>query len=289
LEHNYSLYLVALVDILGQRDKLFNLPLPQNGSPQEIEEVKRQLRDTAGAVLRIRKDFRTSFELSNKPGPLISQLPEKEKKIALDMNDSGIRLFGFSDSVVISLPITSKYNFYSSVVGINACLYALCSVFMASFANGHPIRGGVDIGPCITLESKNEVYGAAVESAHYLESKVAEFPRIAVGNRLMAFLENILLLPPSGLNISTIQFAQKARKLIDIDSDGCIYLDYLSKEFVTAVEDMPNDIVFSEMMRLATANLERFRNSNQKLFSRYEKMIKYIELKKLAFDNGKSL
>jgi len=80
MEHHFSLYLVAFIDVLGQRHKLRELSLPQNNSEIERNKILEQLRNTAGKILRIRRDFDIAFSALSNPEPLVSNLPIEQKK-----------------------------------------------------------------------------------------------------------------------------------------------------------------------------------------------------------------
>jgi hypothetical protein len=281
MEYKYSLYLVALVDVLGQRQKVKQLTLPQEDTPEERAKLIAKLKETAGVILRIRKEFYESFEIMNTPGPFVANLPEPERNNLIKLNRCQLELFGFSDSITISIPLTAENEFYSAILGINACLISLCSSMLNALGHGHPIRGGVDIGPCITMGSKNEVYGSALESAYYLESKVAQFPRIVVGKSLFDFvcaLENMK--GETRLGNLTNLFASKAKRLIGQDSQNVYYLDYLSDEYISTADYQISETIFEIMENLVNINLAAFNGKDEKLYSRYLRLKEYVQLKK---------
>ena len=48
---------------------------------------------------------------------------------------------------------------------------------------GRPLRGGIDVGLGLEITA-DEVYGPALERAHYLESRLADYPCVLVGDEL---------------------------------------------------------------------------------------------------------
>src|SRR5271157_4838432 len=156
-ELTYSLYLVAFIDVLGQRPLIRNLPFPG-----ERTKVLDQLKNTAGVVLGLRNTFDNLFNILETYRPLTNQLPPDQKEEAKRLTKCDIRYTGFSDSIAINVPITNQDDSCSDMNGVYSCLFSLCSVLLMSLAVGHPIRGGVDIGPCLSLPN-GEVYGAALE------------------------------------------------------------------------------------------------------------------------------
>ena len=196
IELQYSLYLVAYIDVLGQRSRIRELPFPD--AQTDKSKITEKLKGTAGVVLGLRNTFKDLFEIVASPGPLISSLPKDQKKNAQRFTKCDIRFHGFSDSIAISVPLINQNENCEEMNGIHACLFSLCSVLLMSLAVGHPIRGGVDIGPCLSLSS-TEVYGAALEKAYYLEANVADYPRIVVGRDLFNYIVSVRKPPSRGL------------------------------------------------------------------------------------------
>lgn len=50
------------------------------------------------------------------------------------------------------------------------------------------LRGGIELGAATELE-EGDIYGPAVAWAHHLESKIATYPRIVIGNGLIDYLK----------------------------------------------------------------------------------------------------
>ena len=57
-----------------------------------------------------------------------------------------------------------------------------------SFASGIAVRGGIEIGATLDLPDF-EIYGSAYYGAYNLESKIAKYPRIVLGDELMNYVD----------------------------------------------------------------------------------------------------
>ena len=78
---------------------------------------------------------------------------------------------------------------------------------------------------------ENEIYGPALSRAYALESKIANYPRVVVGEELIKYLNLIRTLNKnSGLSANDRVNALAAEKSIELlteDDDGYIIVDYL--------------------------------------------------------------
>jgi hypothetical protein len=83
---------------------------------------------------------------------------------------SDIRVSYFSDTVVVSLPITDTAQFF-----LTAILRDLCEVLLN---DGHYMRGAIVRG--LVHHSERALYGPAVVDAHSLECRTAVYPRVLI-------------------------------------------------------------------------------------------------------------
>jgi hypothetical protein len=54
-------------------------------------------------------------------------------------------------------------------------------------SQGWPIRGGIELGLAMDIDN-DDIYGPALARAYTLESKVAQYPRIVIGEELILYL-----------------------------------------------------------------------------------------------------
>lgn len=79
---------------------------------------------------------------------------------------------------------------FGPAIGVYGCFNACCMLHLLALSLKRPIRGGIDVGLGIDL-TDDEVYGPVLERAHFLESKVADYPRIVLGDDLTAYLDEL--------------------------------------------------------------------------------------------------
>jgi hypothetical protein len=275
----YSFYLVAYVDILGQRAKIRDLRMPLN--QEDYDRTLASLKETAGVVLGLRDMFETSFSELSKPSEISNNLsPEMQSEI-MKLRRNEINFMGFSDSIIVSVNLANNDYNLTPMNGIYPALFTLCNVFLSMLAIGHPIRGGIDIGPCVSLPN-SEIYGAALERAYYLESKVANYPRLVVGKELYDYILEVKNQEKISFKSQIAnKYAEKSLKLITIDKDNRYTLDYLGKE-VQEIAHESDGIPISEVRKKALAFIEKqldyFYNRDDKLYKRYFQVYEYIKL-----------
>ncbi|MGJ8572363.1 MAG: hypothetical protein ACSHXI_16865 [Hoeflea sp.] len=81
----------------------------------------------------------------------------------------------FSDSLIVSFPYANNRDLFR--------LLKFVTEFQASMLMlGLPLRGGVTVGPLFHTEAI--AFGPAMNRAYYLESKIAEMPRIIIDQAL---------------------------------------------------------------------------------------------------------
>ena len=128
---------------------------------------------------------------------------------------------------------------------------------------------------------RGEIYGTALERAYVLESEVANYPRIVIGDELWKYLNSVLAefdksTRPMAKAVTAIVGA--IQRMITTDRDGKRILDYLG-EFVfqnsvpAHVDDAVRpayEFVLSEQKRLMA-------EGNAKLIERYASLRSYFE------------
>lgn len=115
------------------------------------------------------------------------------------------------------------------VVTVFSALSAACIVMLTALASKHPLRGGIDVGLATEI-GPGEIYGTALERAYLLESRVAKYPRLVIGDELWRYLNAALShfesqTTPVAKAITAI--VKKTMQMIVTDADGHRILDYL--------------------------------------------------------------
>ena len=122
-------HLVAIIDVLGQRDKFRSLQLPKNA--EQEAQAKETLANTAGYVLRLRDLFKQQFEIfeTGLTHPIFAKQVYHAKFV------------GFSDSFVVSFPLRNDKGDLLPVVVIHSLLNAASIVMLSSLAWKHALEG----------------------------------------------------------------------------------------------------------------------------------------------------
>jgi hypothetical protein len=140
---------------------------------------------------------------------------------------SSVEVSVFSDSVAITASPLDAFDVIWRCGWLHATL----------LFSGILTRGGISVGP--TFHANDILYGEGMVTAHYIESKVAVYPRIIVDPKLFSNLRPEL-----------------KQKFLDEDSDGCWFVDPFKFDALPGgAEDLvsegydPRDIYFKELYR----------------------------------------
>jgi hypothetical protein len=101
---------------------------------------------------------------------------------------------------------------------------------------------------------EGEVYGPALARAYVLESKVAHYPRIVIGEELNRYLEAVAgQQATTGEERAHVGLALRSLKLLAIDDDGHTFLDYLGEDIkrvmATEIVQLAYNFVIKESIR----------------------------------------
>lgn len=166
-----SNYAAVFIDILGQRDSMKNCSLV----PQNKKEFLAVVRNSIGVISRLHSSFNIFYDSLTKTSINI-QIPEEHKEMYNHLQAARLKFQRFSDGLVvfISLAEDSTHSPVNGIYGLIASSGSLC-------LSQNPIRGGADIAWGAEL-NENELYGCVVAKSYELESEVAKYPRIVLGN-----------------------------------------------------------------------------------------------------------
>jgi hypothetical protein len=275
---HYGYFLVAFVDLLGQREELAKLAaLPHTAEARPA--VEQGLKRTAARVVRTRKAFGDFFRVAATNRQSLKGLSPTQVTEYNRMRSLTFHQIGFSDSFVISVPLreTAEFGAATAALGVWAALYGLTGMSLASLAEGVPLRAGIDVERGIDIFA-NEVYGPALVNAYQLECKVAQYPRSVVGDGLLRYLDYLEGLPQTNRwSMIPKNLAPQCRRLIcEAPDDGRHMLHMLSGDILALGEK------FTEPASVANkwARQERHRfeqEGNEKLAGYYARLVRYFE------------
>ncbi len=185
---NYSYYIAAWIDILGQTEALDRIP----DIPQTSEERKRfvdALKPTFGRIRRVRELVVNLHNQMTQPLSLPEgKYTDEQCAIFKRHTTANISHSFVADSALMYISLQSDERRIPPVYSIYTMFEQLSLIMLSALAASAPIRGAIEMGICSELE-KGEMYGQAISRAHYIESKCAHYPRIVIGPHLAGFLK----------------------------------------------------------------------------------------------------
>lgn len=268
-------YLVAFIDLLGQREQLKKFDLiPKDRNGIEYQEFVKLVKDTVGAVDDLQQTCRKFFgQFNANQDSDLQQLPELHK-----FNKTNIKFQHFSDGLVVYMPLKEGED-HSPAKGIYAALATCGMLCLAALAKKRPIRIGVAIGIGAELRD-NELYGKAVVDAYELESFVAQYPRVLVSNDVFVYLNEFANKQCDEKDIDCrikSGLAQQSLKLLSHDFDGRLIVDYLGSFFRNHLLAGEHNELFQMAYRYVADELAKQQEmQNTKLAFRYSLLHGYF-------------
>lgn len=273
-------YLIVFLDILGQRSILREIKdLPTSDNEKEIFLDK--IRKTIGKIDKLRNAFRDFFDASNSHVPNTDLVPPEHRKEFISAQKNEAYFYGFSDSIIVAVPLMSNDENCTAINGVYSALVAACGIGFISLADTITLRGGLDVGIGTQIEEQ-EIYGPALERAYYIESNLAEYPRFVVGKELinyLLFVEN----QHCNTRLGTIakSMAKFCKEMIIRDTDGRFMLDFMGEKSKEAADNS----IDAEVVKLAhdfvVSQYQKYvKGENEQLASRYFRLLKYINAHK---------
>jgi hypothetical protein len=169
-------YAAAFIDLLGQRAQLRS----QDLIPQDRDEALRISRKAIGDIrwLHDRLDtFYRGFTSDPFDGDKFFNTSAAEKMRAVDL-----KFQRFSDGLVVYVSLLGEAR-PENINGLYRLIAASGSLCLLGLAEKRPVRGGISVAWGAELND-NELYGAVIARAYELESEMAHYPRIVVGEHV---------------------------------------------------------------------------------------------------------
>jgi hypothetical protein len=123
------------------------------------------------------------------------------------------------------------------------------------------------------------LYGPVISNAYELESKVAQYPRIVVGQRVVDFLEARLAdTSDDPFTRANHVWAGLCRGMLFKDVDGCWIVHYLGEAFQFSVTHTNHRFYHDKARAFVVDQLDTHRKAkNDKLASRYGQLLNYFD------------
>lgn len=290
--------MVAFVDVLGQKEAFRGI----NIIPQTDEE-KRNLssahKQSVIFVEQLRDKFSKFFDAYTKEKESQFKVPQEKKELFNEMRKSILKYTSFSDCIQAYVPLRSEEYHSQCINGVFGIFGACGSMLLLSLAENKSFRAGLEVGIGTELES-NELYGPAFFNAYALESKIAKFPRIVIGEELINYLMNlkngIKQLPnqkDEDLEVCKV-IAGNCLNMIVRDIDGYNILDYLGERFFNNFTKNLSDDGQKEYIEICKRAFNfveneyrrRKESKDEKLAIRYFMLFNYFQAKRKTWDPG---
>jgi len=271
-------YLVAFIDVLGQKERLGELAdLPTTTDTAGHKKFIEGLKDTYGTIEGFRRTFERFFQGFLK-GPQISEIPEPLRVEFMALRAMSVKTQRFADTVLLYAPLRNDVA-KAPINGVYAVLLACGASYLTMLAGRHACRGGIDVG--VAFEPHDgEIYGPALFSAYDLERTVAQYPRIAIGQSLIDYLTHIAQAPGDDpVARYSRKLANRCLGLLARDIDGCPFLDVLGEGYDHAVGGpRPLDQIVPQAYAFVIEEAQRAKDAkNSKLAFRYTLLRQYFE------------
>lgn len=239
-----SSYLIAYLDIQGQKDKILSLTYPPSTEEEETKAVC-VLKDTVDYVVGLRNAFLEFFNAFNRPTGRLDVLTPEQRAKAEQLRHCYAEVRGVSDSIIITVPLSYGTDYCTPLNGIHSAFYGICGIFITALACHQPFRGGVDIGWGVRLpRAKKEVYGSALVKAYFLENKIAQYPRVVIGDSLLTYIRSIETIKADNSNINRAKVvASQCEEFITTDYDRLNILDIIGKGTQSVEGGVDSDLV----------------------------------------------
>lgn len=236
----FKCYIVAYIDVLGQNAKLVELEKLLDKGKRAGDEVVEAKRQTVDVVKTLREDFFMlhKYRESKPDNQKYHDLTTEQKAQFKTLKCDDIKFQYVSDAIIIYAPLAIVEG-EQRVQSVKDMIANIAYLILSQFGRKVAIRGGIELGWAAKLNSwtKNkedtDIYGPVLARAHYLESKVAGYPRVVVGERLIDYLRLRLQLPneePVNPQENLNKTCERLCRLLTCeDIDGQFIVDFLGE------------------------------------------------------------
>ena len=269
-------YLVAFVDLLGQRNALQGQGvLPPLSTPEEVAAFKRVAMESIGAIAGLQRQAKNLIDGYNSASlqHLKEHLPEQVHSFVDDIDACQLTEQRWSDGLVYYYCMRGS-NTVRDLAAYYAMITRVGSLLLLGLARGQPIRGAIEVSWGVELHP-NELYGAAIANSYDLESNIAQYPRVVIGNFATDYLNYVRARRPNSEREGyESSFAAVVLDLLYLDTDGHYCINYLGHEFMGSGNN-PHKEMYPMALKFAESQQLAFQ-SDKKLGPRYDRLVAYL-------------
>lgn len=268
----YGKYFVIMMDLLGQKEMYKAL---EKHHDQSGEEFKLLLDKFVGQIEFFKKDV-DSFLNSMEKTETRMDIPEAHKELVKTYRKKVYKVQRFSDGIMLYVPLATSGE-ELPVFSVLSSLICAGATMLVSLARGNPIRVGVGIGGGIELED-GELFGPAIGNAHEMESSKAIYPRIAVHQNVLDYLNACGQLSNSASLVEKVQgeAALTCRSMLSIDFDNELIFDYLGDFAWNACYGVSQGESLERALKFVTSEESKYFDEINKLAKKYSYVRRYI-------------
>jgi len=273
-------YCVLFIDLLGQRAAFRDQGwLPPHETEEQKKAFRAKLDQTIRRVLTAHYAAKVILEAVHNIDPqglTRQELNPEERPIWDEMTKNRIRKQHWSDGIAsyVNLGDSEIKCHMHGIFGLFGVAGVEC--FMG-LVHGQPLRGAMDGGWGVEI-TPGELYGPAVAHAYELESEVARYPRIVVGERVAELIRvHIENTERSVFAAYNRALATRCANMLIRDSDGVLIVHYLGDTFREAFTKGKHEDMYRSALKFAKDELARFQATNDaKLAPRYANLVAYL-------------
>lgn len=277
----FSNYCACFIDLLGQKNLLQGQSIiPEKSDIEAYKQFTASAYKSIGAIDKLQKQA-DYFMRGTEEFSMRDQIPESELTTYEEMKAAKPKQQRWSDGLVLyhSLATDKLKCPMNAVMKIFMLSGTLCLLGLAART---PIRGAIEVSWGVELY-ENELYGAVVANSYNLESAVAQYPRVVVGQHVINYL-NVHLYdvpdPDDKIAIYNKNLAARCLKMTAIDQDGHAIIHYLGQDFkdwVLSGEDNPPSLYEMACTFIAEEYSKYSAQKDSKLAIRYAWLKGYFE------------
>jgi len=264
-------YCASFIDLLGQQDALKDQGiLPDFKNEDDKKKFMDIVKNSIGAIEKLQSQVEVFRQRISNSSSIKSLSPD-DKLLYDEMKKVKAKQQRWSDGLVLYSSLEDKKN--------KCPMNAILEIFFVSgtmcflgLVNKQPVRGAIETSWGVELHN-NELYGAVVANSYELESKIAQYPRIVVGQKTINYLNAYLVEPintEDKLFLYNRNLAQMCMNMTGIDQDGYHIVDYLGKTFTESVTHSQSQMLYKKAYLYICEQYELHKsNRNSKLALRY--------------------
>lgn len=275
-------FAACFIDLLGQKNTLFGQGLiPEATDLALYREYESSVKNSVSHI----KSLHDSFELLSKQYRRPAETSDfytKEQSDAVEKANCVVQRW--SDGMVLYTSVDNDHRNLSILAVHEIFMYAGIFCFLG-LAKKQPLRGGMQIS-WGWERNDCEIYGAVVANA-YAEEKKAELGRVSVGSICVDYLQDLFASSSVDLyHDANRRCAKSCIEMLYQENDN-FFIDYLGEEFCRIFFSFRKEYwngAYEHAVGFIKEQILLHRDNDcSKLMNRYEKVLKYFELRKANF------